>query len=252
MFALKKIVSRLLFPLPLSLEIMFLGLYLIWFTRKQRHGKALVTLGVLMLTAMSYFFTANVLIRPLERRYPSVPMALRLDPSTPAPQFVVVLGGYANYDPRIPISSRISAEQMVRFVEGFRLHRELPGSKLILSGDNGSAEGMSQLAQALGVSPQEIIPLPMPRDTEDEAHQVASLVGDSAFILVTSAAHMPRAMGLFKKLGLQPLPAPTDYLAPQHRLEPDSLFPNAFDLFKSQTAIYEYLGLAWARLRGKL
>jgi uncharacterized SAM-binding protein YcdF (DUF218 family) len=51
---------------------------------------------------------------------------------------------------------------------------------------------------------------------------------------------------------MAPLAAPTDYRAPQQALEPDDLFPNAYELFKSQTAVYEYLGLAWAELRGKI
>ena len=53
MFLLKKIVSRFLFPLPLSLEFLILGLFLLWFTRRQRAGKALVTCGVVLLLGFS-------------------------------------------------------------------------------------------------------------------------------------------------------------------------------------------------------
>ena len=252
MFLLKKLISRGLFPLPLSLEILCVGLYLLWFTRKQRTGKALVTLGTLLLTGLSYFFTANGLLHPLEHRYPPLDMTSRGEAALPAVRFIMVLGARANTDPGVPITSRVTSELMVRLIEGVRLHRELPGSKLILSGDNGSAEGMAQVAEALGVSPQDVILSPTPRDTEEEAMCVAPLLGQSPFVLVTSAAHMPRAMGLFRKRGLQPLPAPTDYLAPRHALDPEDVFPNAFNLFKSQTAFYEYLGLAWAEVRGKI
>ncbi len=252
MFILKKIVSRFLFPLPLSLEILLVGLYLLWFTRKQRAGKALVTSGTLLLAGLSYFFTANGLLRQLEHRYPPFVLASHAEVSTPGGCFIVVLGGYANYDPAVPTTSRISGAQMVHLAEGLRLHRELPSSKLILSGYAGSADGMSKVAQALGVSRQDILEVTEPRDTEEETRRIAPLVGQSPFILVTSAAHMPRAMGLFRKLGMAPLAAPTDYLAPQHVLEPDDLFPNAYELFKSQIAFYEYLGLAWAELRDKI
>ncbi len=107
---------------------------------------------------------------------------------------------------------------MVRLIEGVRLHREIPGSKLILSGDNDSAEGMATMAEALGVSGEDIVPAFEPRDTEEESQQIAPIVGAQRFILVTSASHMPRAMGLFRKRGLQPIAAPTDYLAPRHRI----------------------------------
>jgi uncharacterized SAM-binding protein YcdF (DUF218 family) len=252
MYLLKKVISRVLFPVPLSLEILCVGLYLLWCTRKQRTGKALITFGTMLLAGLSYFFTANVLLRPLEHLYPPLDITSRRVSALPAVKFIMVLGAKASSDPGIPITSRVSPELMVRLIEGVRLHRELPGSKLILSGDNGAAQNMAQVAEALGVSPQDVILSPTPRDTEEEAMRVAPLLGQSPFVLVTSAAHMPRAMGLFKKRGLQPMPAPTDYLAPRHRPDLEDLFPNAFNLFKSQTAVYEYLGLVWAKLRGKI
>jgi uncharacterized SAM-binding protein YcdF (DUF218 family) len=252
MFILKKIISRFLFPLPLCLEILLVGLYLLWFTRRQRAGKTLVSLGTLLLTGLSYFFTANVLLRPLERRFPSFAVTSHATAPTPAPHLIVVLGGGANNDPEVPITSRLSPDLMVRLTEGLRLHREIPGSKLIMSGDAEMVERMAEVAQALGVDRQDVLLAGGSRDTEEETHHIAPLVGQAPFILVTSAAHMPRAMGLFRKLGMAPLAAPTDYLAPQQRLEPDGFFPSANELFKSQTAIYEYLGLAWAELRNKI
>jgi len=252
MFLVKKLVSRLIFPMPLSLELIFVGLYLLWFTRRQRAGRILVTVGALLLTAFSYFFVGNGLIRPLEHRQPPFALAVHADSSLPAVRFIVVLGARANRDPAVPITSRVSGDLMIRLVEALRLHREFPSSKLILSGYNGSAEGLTGVAEALGVSPAQIIATPDPRDTEEEAHHVAQIVARWPFILVTSAAHMPRALGLFRALGLDPLPAPTDYLAPRVPLGFDDAFPNPASLYESQGALYEYLGLAWAKLRGRL
>ena len=141
---------------------------------------------------------------------------------------------------------------MVRLIEGVSLHRAIPGSKLILSGSNDCAEGMTRIAEALGVSPDDTQRLSEPRDTEEESRQIAPIVGNQRFILVTSASHMPRAMGLFRKRGMQPIAAPTDFLTPRHTMEIDDLFPDAYKLFKSQVAFYEYLGLAWEKMRGKL
>jgi len=231
MFFLKKIVSRFLFPLPLSLEFLFVGLFLLWFTRRQRTGKALATCGALLLVGLSSSFTSNALLRPLEHRYP--PLAVgNAGVGGPHISYIVVLGGFANDDPDIPITSHISPDLMVRLIEGVFLQREIPRSKLILSGGNDSAVGMTKMAQALGVSAEDILRLSEPRDTEQESQQIAPLVGSQRFILVTSAAHMPRAMGLFRKRGLQPIAAPTDYLAPHHRSEPDDLVPDAYKLFK--------------------
>lgn len=252
MFLMKKIVSRFLFPLPLSLELLFIGLFLLWFTRRQRTGKALVTCGAMLLLGFSNIFTSNALIRPLEQRYPPLLAVGRAGAKVPNVTFIAVLGGWADDDPNVPITSHLSPELMVRLIEGVHLHRQITGSKLILSGGNDSAGGMAKMAEALGVSAEDILPLDQPRDTEEESQQMAPIVGSRQFVLVTSASHMPRAMGLFKKRGLQPIAAPTDYLAPRHRWESDDLFPDGFNLFKSQVAVYEYLGLAWETLRGKI
>jgi uncharacterized SAM-binding protein YcdF (DUF218 family) len=252
MFMMRKIVAHFLFPVPLCVEVLLLGLYLLWFTRKQRAGKVVVTLGALLLVALSNTVVAEGLIRVLESRYPPFVVSASDRAATSAPRYVAVLGGWANNDPQVPITSNLSHDLMVRVVEGVRLYRALPGSKLVVSGYSGSAQAMATLAQALGVDPQDILPVPEPRDTEEEAHRISALAGHAPLVLVTSAAHMPRAMGLFEKVGTHPHPAPTDYLAPQHVRTPDEFFPNANDLSISEVAFYEYLGLAWAKLRGKI
>jgi uncharacterized SAM-binding protein YcdF (DUF218 family) len=251
MFLMKKIVSRFLFPLPLSLEFLLVGLFLLWFTRRQRAGKALVTCGTILILTLSNGTISDSLLRPLEHRY--LPLAVGHSAAgAPAAAFIVVLGGFGDHDPDVPITSHISPDQMVRLIEGVHLYRAIPGSKLILSGGHDCAEGMADVAEALGVNAQDVLRLNEPRDTAEESQQVAPIVGSQRIILVTSASHMPRAMGLFEKRGMQPIAAPTDFLTPRHSVEIDDLFPDAYKLFKSQVAFYEYLGLAWERLRGKI
>jgi len=64
---------------------------------------------------------------------------------------------------------------------------------------------------------------------------------------------MPRAMVLFRKAGLNPIPAPTGHLVistpPSGRI---SFFPSSGNLEKSERAFYEFLGLVWAKLRGQI
>jgi uncharacterized SAM-binding protein YcdF (DUF218 family) len=251
MFFIKRVFSRFLFPVPLSLEFLLVGLFLLWFTRRQRAGKVLVTCGAVLLLGFSNIFSSNALLRPLEHRYPPFAV-LHTGPGAPNVTFIAVLGGWADDDPDVPLTSHISPNLMVRLIEGVFLHREIPGSKLILSGGNNSAEGMAKMAEALGVGAEDILRVSEPRDTEEESQQIAPIVGSHRFILVTSASHMPRAMAFFRKRGLQPVAAPTDYLAPRHVLEYDDFIPDAYKLFKSQVAFYEYLGLAWEKVRGKL
>jgi uncharacterized SAM-binding protein YcdF (DUF218 family) len=62
---------------------------------------------------------------------------------------------------------------------------------------------------------------------------------------------MPRCMGIFRKLGMQPIPAPTDYQAGQNPLDA-SFTPSIEHLRLSELALHEYIGIVWYRLRGYL
>jgi uncharacterized SAM-binding protein YcdF (DUF218 family) len=115
------------------------------------------------------------------------------------------------------------------------------------------SQAMAQLAQELGVDRQAMILETQSDDTESEARLVAPIVGQQPFILVTEASHLPRAVGLFRKQGTHPLPDPMGYYSsPDAPVQLPELFPDADNLHGSQRAIYEYLGLAWAKLRGKI
>lgn len=257
---LKKIFSRFFFPLPICLLILLAGLILLWFTKRQRSGKVLVTVGTILLLVLSYSIATESLLRGLERRYPSVYLATRGEPrlstvGTPV-KWIVVLGGGHTADPNIPPSSQLDRSTMVRLVEGVILYREHPGSKIIVSGGRvdasiSDAELMSKVAKAIGVPQQDIVLEDESWDTEDEARLVKSLVGNDAFILVTSASHMLRSMKLFESYGMHPLAGPTDFLARDtETFSADSVFPEPNSLVKATRLVYEYLGLAWLKVRG--
>ncbi len=259
MFVFKKIVSPMFLPLPLCVEILLVGIVLLWFTRKQRAGKLAVSLAVMMLLLFSNHGVADRLLGPLESRYP--PLAARADAPgvRPRPGFIAVLAAGFAVDPRLPPSSQISQETMLRLAEGIRLYRERPGSKLVLSGGAWlepvpEAEIMARVAEALGASRRDIVLDSESRDTEDEARLLQPTLGSEPFVLVTSAAHMPRSMALFRKLGMKPIAAPADFLVTHgsFRITPETVYPNSKALRKSETAAYECLGLAWAKLRGKI
>jgi len=60
-------------------------------------------------------------------------------------------------------------------------------------------------------------------------------------------------MALFRKRGLQPIPAPADFPAREPQgFDPSRFFPGAGGLGQVETALHEYLGLAWAWLRGEI
>ncbi len=261
-FLFKKILSRFFFPVALCLEILLVGLILLLLTRRQRAGKVILSVGFALLTLLSYTSIADMLLGPLESKYPPLrdPKAPGLlDPDAPRPvKWVVVLGGEHTFDPRLPVTSRVSSESLARLIEGIRIHRELSGTKLLLSGGGAfnhvsEAQGMAEVAIALGFDKRDLMLETASRDTKDQARLVKRIVGRDGFILVTSASHMPRSMALFRKRGMDPIAAPSDHRVKKRRSRhPGDFFPGASALRKSEQAFYEYLGLTWAKLRGQI
>ena len=262
MFILKKIIGQLFFPVPLCLEILIVGLLLLLFTRKQRSGKIILSVGVILFALLSYPALSNPFLRRLEYQYPPLITTATSDfaPGEVVPQvrWIVVLGGGHISDLGIPITSQLAGASLVRLIEAIRLHNQIPGSKLILSEGKvfdlvSGAETMAGVAKAIGVKQEDLILESESKDTIDEARLIKSIVGNDKFILVTSASHMPRSMGMFKKLGMHPIPAPTGYsIVKSQSINPGTFFPSAGGLRKAEGVIYEYIGLIWAKLRGQI
>lgn len=252
---LKKIVSRLFFPVPVICELLVIGLVLLYFTRRQKAGKVLVTVAAALLLLLGNTQVSGVFLRTLEQRYHPFHLSF-LPPAmvhSPNGVCIVVLGRGYSSSPRIDLDSRISEDCMVRLVKGVQLCRKLKGCKLILSaGPPANAKAMGKIAMSLGIPQREIILEKHSRDTEQEALYIKPIVGAMPFIMVTSASHMPRAMGLFRKLGMQPIAAPTDYLAKYGvNIVPDGIYPDTYGLHEAERTVYEYLGIAWETLRGQ-
>jgi len=254
LFLFKKIVGPLFFPMSIFLMLLALGLIFLWFTRRQRTGKVLVTVCFVLLAVLSYGGFSDNVLGPLEYQYPPVLKPQRVS----GVKWVVVMGGGHDSDPEIPITSRIDESAAVRLMEGVRLQRLLPESKLVLSGGPvfepvPHARIMADVARAIGVDKNSIVLQTRSRDTKDEARLIREIVGEDQFILVTSASHMPRSMAMFKKLGMDPIPAPTDYWVKERQaMSPSMFFPSAGNLRKVENAVHEYLGLMWAKIRGQV
>lgn len=246
----KKWLGSWLLPLPLLLTLSLIGVIFIIF-RHYRRGSALLVFALLGLTLLSTRPVANALIQPLESRYPPY----LAQPDTAPPDDIIVLGAAVAADPALPLLSQLSQAGLARITEGVRLAHLYPQARLILTGYSGgeamsSAELYGRVAQALGIAPDRLLCLPEPRDTAEEAAQVAPLIAQRRALLVTSASHMPRAMDLFAARDAQPVAVPIGHLAKETRagLPLHSYLPQARYLWRSEQAWHEYLGRAWQRL----
>lgn len=255
-FLAKKIISPFLTPLSASLLLALLGLFFLWYTRRQKTGKVLVTMSTLLLGFFSYGVLCDMVVRPLELKYPPITDFQALKDV----KWVVVLSGGCGVDPALPLSTYLSEASLIRLSEGIYIHNRLPATKLILTGRSAFkgitpvAEVMGDVAMEWGVKPEHIVIETKATDTKDHPIYVEEIVGRDRFILVTSASHMPRAMGLFRKQGMEPIPAPTDYMVKKRDggLSPGVFFPSSEALETAERAIHEYLGMVWARLRSQM
>ncbi|WP_368543398.1 envelope biogenesis factor ElyC [Enterobacter soli] len=250
LFTLKKYLGGMLLPLPLLLMLIALGLALVWFSRFQKSGKSLITVGWLALLLLSLQPVADGLLRPIEKTYPTWKGDRKV-------QYIVVLGGGYTWDPDWAPSSNLINNSLPRLNEGIRLWLANPGAKLIFTGAAAktnpvsTAEAGARVAESLGVPRASIVTLDSPKDTEEEAAAVKQAIGEAPFLLVTSASHLPRAMIFFKNQGLHPLPAPANQIAIHAPLNPwERAIPSPVWLMHSDRVGYETLGRIWQWLKG--
>jgi uncharacterized SAM-binding protein YcdF (DUF218 family) len=250
MFLLKKLITIFIMPLWFGMILALTGLALVWFTKRRSAGRALTTAGIAYILVFSFQPLSNALLWPLEHTYPRYTL-----PAAHV-QYISVLGGGHRSDTTMPITSQLGKGSVIRLIEGVRIQRLNPGSRLIVSGYPGlwdsipNAVVMARVACALGVDSTAIIVEPRPKDTEEESAAIQKIVGVQPFVLVTSASHMKRAVALFRRLGCNPIPAPTDFETHRGK-NPFALVPSSEGLKKSEIWFYETVGIIWLKLRGK-
>ena len=163
--------------------------------------------------------------------------------------YILLLGSSGISDPNLPITGQLSATALSRFSEVLRLYHANPNTTIVVSGSGfGDSKSHAQLLQELaisfGIPKQKTIRLDNTKDTAQEAQEMSAIINGKKAALVTSATHMPRAMKLFEQYQQFPIPAPAMYLAKQNSNElPAYVYiPSAYQLYKSQVALHEYLG----------
>jgi uncharacterized SAM-binding protein YcdF (DUF218 family) len=198
-----------------------------------------------------------LLIEPLEDRFPQPPADMA------PPYGIVILGGAIDDEASAARGQTIFDEDGARLTAAAILARRYPQARLVYTGgsaslwDSHSTEALEgrKLLAALGVDPSRIAIEDRSRNTDENARFTAALVhpqGDQVWLVVTSAYHMPRAMGLFRKAGFGARAYPVDYRtlgdARDWRLNLEPVRGlTLFDL-----AVHEWIGLVAYRASGRI
>lgn len=258
-FVLKKLFASLLLPLSVSLVLMTLGAVLAQRDRWRTWGRRLSLAGLIWLLVASNRGVGTALVAVLERQYP--PQAETLTGPILDCRIVLVLGAGHADNASMSATNRLSSSALARVTEGVRIAHALPHSGLWVSGPGANdqlathASVLASAARSLGIPAERLVEITTGRDTEGEAQAVRQrLKPNDSIALVTSAWHMPRAVALFRKAGVTVVPCPTDYASrwnDDFRWS-DSLAWDLSGLERTTKAIYEYLGLSWSKLTGKI
>ena len=221
-------------------------------------GRRLVLIGLLILLLGGFSPLANLLIFPLESR-----VARASIDDAASIRGIIVLGGAE--DGRISLARGTLAlnEAAERITDAVMLARRLPKALVVFSGGAGpifrdERPGITSVAaflQAAGVARARIKLEGASRNTYENALLTRKLLQPAAgqrWLLVTSAFHMPRALGCFRQLGFDVLPWPVDYRTKDagDLLRPfDSI---AKGMRRLDVAAKEWLGLVVYRLSGRI
>ena len=251
-FLLSKLALGVLAPLNFMVLLTLAGVLLAW--RGWRIGRWLAGTGFALLLAVMAYPVGDWLIQPLETRFATPhPMPDDIDG-------IILLGGGEQLGRSLSWHRPLTGEAGERYMDAAWLARQYRDVPVIFSGGSGSVllqndgkEGdiAAALLIQLGVPSERIIIERSSRNTwENFRHLKPILKANGKYLLVTSAYHMPRSVGIARRLGIHVVPWPTDYRS--YRGHYRKLDFDFHDHMKSlQPAVKEWIGLTVYYLTGK-
>lgn len=252
-FVLSKLAWTIFNPAMLLFMTLALGVVLLWIG-SATWGRRLVTFSVVVTAVLMVFPVGTWLLQALENRFPRT--ALPRDVAG-----IIVLGGSAQPEfarTRQVVALNGSAERLLGFV---RLARKYPDAHLVFTGGSGDpfdqktreADIAAPILMEMGIPPARLVLERESRNTWENAVLSRKLIGPRAggvWVLVTSARHMPRAMGAFRRAGWRVIAYPVDY-GSETGFRWIGFRGPAKALRTLKTATREWVGLIWYWLRGR-
>jgi uncharacterized SAM-binding protein YcdF (DUF218 family) len=253
-FYLSKIGWTFVQPDALMLYLLVLIALLLWFNKLQSARK-LATMLALVAVVVATLPLPYWLYAPLENRFAA-------NPALPdSVDGIILLGG--TIQPAISehwqqVALGATAEREVAFAS---LARQYPDARLLMTG--GSGDLRNQELREADVSPRLLRDLQLDtarvvferdsRNTYENAVNGKPLMQPKpgeTWLLITSAFHMPRSVGVFCGQGWPVIPWPVDYkTSPEDRQLAFNLSSKLIDL---DQVLHEWLGLAVYYVTGKI
>jgi uncharacterized SAM-binding protein YcdF (DUF218 family) len=255
-FILSKTLGAILLPTNLLIGVGVVGAILM-VTRFAALGRKLVIASVLLLVVCGLSPLGTLLLYPLEQRFPP------WDAARGAPDGIIVLGASIEADLSAAHGTPVVRSAPDRIIAAAALAHRYPNARIVFSGgsanlisnDAKEADFAGAIFESLGIDKSRLIMERRSRNTLENAEFSKALVAPKAgerWLLVTSAFHMPRSVGLFRKAGFAVEPYPVDWRA-GGRGDPFAFTNVALDgLGRTDTALREWIGLIAYRATGKI
>ncbi|NQU58073.1 MAG: YdcF family protein, partial [Rhodospirillales bacterium] len=225
------------------------------FRRRDKLGRRLLALAALSSFLIAVVPIGENLLIVLENRFPVVQtLPDEVDG-------IIVLGGVVNEvvsKSRQQISIGGAVERLTEFAA---LSKKYPYAKLVFTSGSGKlltqnikeGDAVGPLLLALGVDMNRVQIENQSRNTYENAVMSKQLVNpapDETWVLITSAFHMPRTVGIFRQAGWKVLPYPVDF-----NFQGAPVYTPTFNLLGGfgylSRAIHEWLGLGFYWLTDK-
>src|SRR5258708_26278314 len=214
-FFLSKTLGFLLLPTNFLIGIGFVGAILMA-TRFASLGRKLVIASVLLLVVCGLSPLGTLLLYPLEQRFPP------WDAARGAPDGVIVLGASIEADLSAAHGTPVVPSAPDRVISSAALAHRYPNARIVFSGGSANlisnaareADFAGALFESLGIDKSRLIMERRSRNTLENAEFSKALVEPKAgerWLLITSAYHMPRSVGLFRRAGFAVEPYPVDW-----------------------------------------
>ncbi len=253
LFMFFKILSWLI--LPPSIFIIFL-ISSIFFIKK---GKKLFSIFLISTVIVSLYLMSiepvrDMILIPLEDKYP-FPNTNKLKCDV----FVTLGGGMHLYSPEDKNNVTLNPSSTKRLITTYKIWKKHK-RKIILTGGRplnnkkypSEAEVMSDFLKSLGVNKKYLILESSSLNTFQNAKLTKEILQENHWkkpCLITSAYHMPRAVKVFKHIGLNVIPVPSDYRTNRIKYTWEYYIPRADVFSESYAGIHEYIGILFYKIR---
>ena len=265
-FYLSKILTAIALPSSVTTLLLVAGAGLMLWGRWRRVGacagaasqewsRRLLLAGVGLLLVCGLSPLGNIMVLPLEQRFAR--------PELPAGAVgIIVLGGFEQASVARARQQLVTNEAAERLTETLLLARRLPGARVIFTGGDGTlvrregsaAAMIGGYLRSVGIEPGRIVLEDQSRTTYENALYLKAMLAPKPgerFVLVTSAFHMPRSVGVFRQQGFDVVPWPVDYRTsgPHEAFEGFSSIVGGLE--RVDFAFREWVGLVAYRLSGR-